>query len=293
MWKDRVNRSLVALTGYQLRRVRPQPRTPKPSRTKERTTQGPRAKARRAKARRAKARGTGQVRRPGQHTVAQGWDAFAVRRREEARLGDHWNAPKLIGLDVERPEDVVPYLDAKVFAPFLGTVDTIVEIGPGGGRFTEVLLPKCTRLLAVDTSPTMLAVLAERFGAHGGLECVLSDGRGLSGVADSSVHAGFSYGVFVHLQHWDIYNYLCELERVLVPGGKAVVQHSNTFSELGWQHFKAEVPRQLNRHKLFSSFILNSPEIMAELAGRAGLEVVDSLTDVVRRDCITLLRKPG
>jgi ubiquinone/menaquinone biosynthesis C-methylase UbiE len=224
-------------------------------------------------------------------TVAGGWEAYARRRREDDRLGDEWNDPEVMGLDVASADEILPHLDRVVFAPFLGTTDVLLEIGPGGGRFTEVLLPKCKKLIAVDTSPTMLELLRDRFG-DGHIDYQLGDGQGLGGVASSSVDAAFSYGVFVHLQHWDIYNYLRELHRVLKPGGKAIIQHGNTFSDLGWKLFENEVPRQLNRHKLPFTFTLNSPEIMRELVRRAELEPVESVTDVVRRDCITLFRKP-
>lgn len=180
-----------------------------------------------------------------------------------------------------------------VFGPFLGACDVILEIGPGAGRFTEVLLPRCNRLLAVDTSKTMLELLRERFPDDQRIEYHHSRGRGFEGVPNASVDAAFSYGVFVHLQHWDIFNYLLELSRVLRPGGKGVIQHSNTLSELGWAVFRKEVPQQLNRHKLPYTFIVNTPELMRELVTRAGLECVETLTEVVRRDCITLLRKPA
>jgi ubiquinone/menaquinone biosynthesis C-methylase UbiE len=225
-------------------------------------------------------------------TVAEGWETYARRRRDEDRLGDEWNDPKVVGLAVASADEILPYLDRVVFSPFLGTTDVLLEIGPGGGRFTEILLPKCRRLIAVDTSPTMLELLRDRFGDDGRIAYQLGDGRGLGEVADASVDAAFSYGVFVHLQHWDIYNYLAELYRVLKPGGKAIIQHSNTFSDLGWEMFRNQVPRQLNRHKLPFTFIFNTPEAMRELAQRAGLEPVESITDVVRRDCILLLRKP-
>jgi ubiquinone/menaquinone biosynthesis C-methylase UbiE len=226
-------------------------------------------------------------------TVAQGWETYARRHRDEERLGDEWNDPATLGIDVASSDQIVPYLDRVVFGPFLGACDVILEIGPGAGRFTEVLLPRCERLIAVDTSKTMLELLRERFPGDDRIEYHLSRGRALENVADGSVDAGFSYGVFVHLQHWDIFNYLLELHRVLRPGGKGVLQHSNTFSELGWEVFRREVPRQLNRHKLPFTFVLNTPEVMREFVTRAGLECVDTLTDVVRRDCITLLRKPA
>jgi SAM-dependent methyltransferase len=226
-------------------------------------------------------------------TVAEGWDAYAARHNKRAYIGDVWSNPRIMGLDVARAKDVVPYLDREIFHPFLGTVDVIVEIGPGGGRFTEVLLPKCRTLHAVDTSPKMIKALRERFGTDARLVYHVGDGLGLDMLGDDSVDAAFSYGVFVHLQHWDIYNYLAALQRVLRPGGKAIIQHSNSFSELGWKRFLADVPRQLNRHKLPTSFILNSPELMSELIRRAGLDPVDMVTNVARRDCIALIRKPA
>jgi ubiquinone/menaquinone biosynthesis C-methylase UbiE len=92
--------------------------------------------------------------------------------------------------------------------------------------------------------------------------------------------------------NWDIFNYLVELERVLKPGGQAIIQHSNTLSELGWELFTKQVERQLNRHKLPFTFTVNTPGLMREFVARAGLECVDTLTEVARRDCITLIRKP-
>jgi SAM-dependent methyltransferase len=226
-------------------------------------------------------------------TVAEGWETYAQKRRSEPRLGEEWNDPAAIGADVATAEEILPYLDRVVFEPFLGTCDVILEIGPGGGRFTEVLLPKCKKLIAVETSKAMLGLLQERFAGNDRLEYHHVDGRGLKEVESDSVDAAFSYGVFVHLQHWDIFNYLKELHRVLRPGGKAVIQHSNTLSELGWEVFTAQVPRQLNTHKLPFTFIANSPELMREFVVRAGFECVDMLTDVVRRDCVALMRKPA
>ncbi len=226
-------------------------------------------------------------------TVSEGWENYAKEHASNPRLGNEWNRPWASGIDVETSEEVLPYLDRTVFEPFFGTRDVMLEIGPGGGRFTEILLPKCRRLIAAETSPTMLKLLRERFGDDAGIEYHLTDGRGLGKVSDDSVDAAFSYGVFVHLQHWDIYNYLAELQRVLKPGGKAIIQHSNTFSELGWKRFRNTVSKQVNRHKIPGTFTVNTPELMREFITRAGLECADMLTEVVRRDCIALIRKPS
>jgi SAM-dependent methyltransferase len=226
-------------------------------------------------------------------TVAGRWELYArqyLSGNQGHRLGDEWNKPQLIGIDAS-PEKVVATLDERVFAPFLGHCAVLLEIGPGGGRFTELLLGKCDRLIAADTSSTMLKVLRDRFSGEAALECLLLDGTGLTSVPDGAVDAVFSYDVFIHLQHWDIYNYLCEIHRVLRPEGKAVVHHANTFSELGWKAFEGDVKYQLNRHKLGGTFTVMTPELMAGFAERAGLRYERAVTDVVRRDCISLLRQ--
>jgi SAM-dependent methyltransferase len=229
----------------------------------------------------------------GDPTVAEGWERYARGHKGEAgkHLGDEWNSAEKLGVTVPAGE-IPPYLDRQLFGPFLGEPEVILEIGAGGGRFTDVLMPRCRRLIATDTSPTMLEHLRRRFGHDGKLEVQLLDGRGLGATPDASVDAVFSYGVFVHLQHWDIFNYVRETARVLRPGGKAVIQHANTFSELGWQLFLRQVQPSLNRHKHPWSFSLMTPEIMREFAVRAGLVVERLDTAIVPRDCIALLRKP-
>jgi len=225
--------------------------------------------------------------------IAEGWERYARRYvgGEGEHLGDEWSLPELID-NVVPPDRFPSYLDEKLLSPFLGSCDVLLEIGSGGGRFTEVLLPKCHKLLASDTSRTMLKLLRKRFPHESKIEYLLLDGKGLSALADHSVDQAFSWGVFVHLQHWDIYNYLKELKRVLKPGGKAIIHHPNTFSELGWKHFLAEVPASLNRHKLPTTFSLFTAEIMKEFVQRVGLILVDCLTDVIKRDGISLILSP-
>lgn len=226
-----------------------------------------------------------------QPTVAEGWEKYA-RNFHGDRLGDEWNRPDLEGLDVA-PERFVESLDEALFGPFIGHVGTLLEIGPGGGRFTEVLLPRCDVLIAADTSASMLKRIRQRFPASEKVRCIHLDGTGLAAVADCTVDAAFSYGVFVHLQQWDIYRYLEEIARVLRPGGVALIQHSNTFSDAGWKYFLREVPLQVNRNKLFGTYTVMTPDVMAEFATRAGLECVECRTDLLQTEAISLFRRPG
>lgn len=230
--------------------------------------------------------------------VSSAWDSYArlhgVRKLlgGPTHLGEEWNRPHLAGLEDVAPEEFIGHLDESIFAPFLGKIGVLVEIGSGGGRFTEVLLPRCEKVIATDTSRTMLRMCRQRFGAYPQVEYVHLDGRGLTGIADGSADAVFSYGVFVHLQHWDIYNYLEETARVLRPGGRAIIQHSDTLSELGWRKF-AEVdrPQQLNRPKLFFSLTVMTPELMRAFVERAGLVLVETV-DWVGGYGVSLIEKP-
>ena len=53
--------------------------------------------------------------------------------------------------------------------------DTIVEIGPGLGAVTEVLIRRARRVLAVEVDRRLAGLLAERFGANERLEILSED----------------------------------------------------------------------------------------------------------------------
>jgi SAM-dependent methyltransferase len=234
--------------------------------------------------------------------VAREWEWYARDWRRahgrapaaaESGLGDEWNRPELVGADVPA-DQLVTHLARTVFEPFLGEdVDTLLEIGAGGGRFTAVFAPQVRRLIACDVAPTMVRLLGERFRKVPRVEAVLLGRRGLARFGDASIDAVFSYDVFVHLTPWTIQAYLDEIARLLKPGGRAILHHANTLSELGWQRFRRDVEREKRGQPADSRFTPMTAELFAAMAGRAGLVVERCITDVVRRDAITLLRRPA
>ena len=232
--------------------------------------------------------------------VVEEWEWYARHHRKAhgadaakgAPLGEEWNRPETVGADVPA-DQLVAHLVSTVFAPHLGDAaarGTLLEIGAGGGRFTQALLPFASRIVAADTAPSMVALLRERFAAEPRVEPLLLDGKGLGSLADGSVDAAFSYDVFVHLSPWVMGLYLMELARVLRPGAPVVVHHANTLSDLGWGRFVRDVERLRRGERPDSRFTPMTPELFAAIARRAGLEVERCVTDVVRRDGITLAR---
>ena len=199
-------------------------------------------------------------------------------RWDWSRLGEEWNAS----------EDWKQALVDEVLLPTIPAGGTVLETGPGGGRWSVLLQPRSERLILVDVAPRPLDLVAERLGDAPNVEYVLTDGSALPGVSDSSVDAVWSFDVFVHVAPGDQAGYLGEIARVLRPGGIAAVHHADgrnrgvAPSRTGWR-----APM--------------TAALFAALARERGLEVervVRSFGDSGHGleafgDAITVLRRPG
>jgi SAM-dependent methyltransferase len=154
-------------------------------------------------------------RRWGDHSAAKnrsrwgGWDWSS--RGEEWNASEEW---KLALID-------------EVLKRWIPEGVAVVEIGPGGGRWTEVLAPRALKLTLVDVSERPLELCRARVPDPSNLTDVLRPGSALPGVADGSVAAVWSFDVFVHIAPLDQARYLGEIARVLEPGGVAVVHHAD------------------------------------------------------------------
>jgi SAM-dependent methyltransferase len=114
-----------------------------------------------------------------------------------------------------------------VLAKWIPDGGVVLEIGPGAGRWSEVLVSRASRLVLADVSERPLELCRERFNGDTCIEYVLSSGSDLLGVEDGSIEAVWSFDVFVHVAPGDQAAYLGEIARVLAPGGAAVVHHSD------------------------------------------------------------------
>jgi len=105
--------------------------------------------------------------------------------------------------------------------------DVVVDIGCGVGRLTRVLAARARRVIGVDVSAEMLARARELNPGLTHVEWIHGDGRGLPGVGDGSVDACVSHVVFQHIPDPAVtLGYVCEMGRVLRPGGWAAFQVS-------------------------------------------------------------------
>lgn len=145
--------------------------------------------------------------------------------------GEEWNAS---------PEWKRALID-EILLTVIPPGGTVLEIGPGGGRFTVELAPRAARLVLVDVTQRTLDLCRERLGDDDRVSYVLSGGGAFPGVPDASVDSVWSFDVFVHVAPVEQAAYLTELARVLRPGAVAVIHHADgrnrgvAPSRVGWR----------------------------------------------------------
>jgi SAM-dependent methyltransferase len=109
----------------------------------------------------------------------------------------------------------------------------ILEIGPGGGRWTGRLIERSAGFLGVDISESCVRVCREKFGHDPRARFIVGSGSDLADVEDASVDALWSFDVFVHINRAEVELYADEFRRVLRPGGVGVIHHGSVGGALG------------------------------------------------------------
>ena len=112
---------------------------------------------------------------------------------------------------------------------------TILEIGPGAGRWTEALHRRADRLILVDITDTTLELCRELLGDPPHVTYVRTDGAGLRELATDSLDAVWSFDAFVHIAPLDVASYLREIGRTLRAGGVALIHHTGRRDRAGWR----------------------------------------------------------
>src|SRR4051812_18986478 len=111
--------------------------------------------------------------------------------------------------------------------PELTSDRVVLEVAPGHGRWSSLMVDRVRSLTLVDLSQSCIDACKQRFAAAENVTYIVNDGTALSGVADQSVDFIWSFDSFVHMESDVIASYLGEFARVLHPGGKAVVHHAS------------------------------------------------------------------
>jgi ubiquinone/menaquinone biosynthesis C-methylase UbiE len=168
------------------------------------------------------------------HAYQETWDAVASNLND-ARFsvagtndeGDLDRSGESTATDVQRETNVT-------------TNDRVLEIGCGVGRVGVKLASRCREWVGSDVSEHMLrhteAALAKVNAKNGRVFHL--NGIDLDGLADASFDVVYCTTVFMHLDEWDRFRYVCEAYRVLKPGGRIYYDNFGLTTPEGWKLFQ-------------------------------------------------------
>jgi SAM-dependent methyltransferase len=124
---------------------------------------------------------------------------------------------------------------------------TVLEIGPGYGRWTHYLKEQCDRLVVVDLAANCIEHCRRRFAQVSNIEYHVNDGRSLEMIPDCSIDFAFSFDSLVHAELDVVEEYLSQLAQKLTPHGVAYLHHSNAGSYRTLTAVARRVPARLLR----------------------------------------------
>lgn len=184
----------------------------------------------------------------------------------------------IYGLEWGDPERIPPlnYVRDHFLTPYVTSNSTVVEIGPGGGRWTRYML-NARQIYAVDYHQELLDELKANFDANN-ITYVKNKGDDFPRIPDGSVDFLFSFGVFVHLNVDIIDRYLRNIKPLLKHDSNVVIQYSDKTKPIA------------KNNKGFSE---NDPEIMRELVLSHGYEIKEEDTKTMWHSSIIRFGLPN
>ncbi len=165
-------------------------------------------------------------------------------------------------------------------------LQNVIELACGRGRHVPQYMDRAGNITLVDILPENMEFCRERFYGKDHIVYYRNNGFNLGELESSAYTALFSYDAVVHFEMMDIYEYLTDIYRVLIPRGKALIHHSNNDSD-----YRASFSNTVHGRSFMNW------QTFACLAYRAGFEIHDQKVidweGYRNLDCITLLQKPS
>jgi SAM-dependent methyltransferase len=212
------------------------------------------------------------------------WDSYSEGWAEDGvtKLGVEWGNEELTRRIFERSLQL-----------HLRPESHVLEIGPGGGKYSVLVAPLCARFVYADVSLRMLERTRAVLGGMRHAEALELGGIDLTGLDDESMDFVLSIDVFMHLDLEDVYGYLREFSRVLRPGGVVVVHFAGLLNEAGWGQFQfaADFNRAHRRQVGRINFL--APEMATRVFEQVGYQEIFLDKEVAEpRDFIVTAKKP-
>ena len=106
-----------------------------------------------------------------------------------------------------------------------------LDFACGHGRNTALLARHAKHIYAVDANPRAVEAATRRFAGFDrkacSIEVILNSGRDLKAIPTGVVSTLYSFDSVVHFEKRLIEIYMPEFARVMRPGGRAFIHHSN------------------------------------------------------------------
>lgn len=163
--------------------------------------------------------------------------------------GDQWGVP-------ESSPELREIVDRFV-RPY--AAGTCLEIGSGGGRWTQYL-QDAELLYLVELNPEMFSYIIDRFENPDHFQYITTHGSDIPLVPRKSVDFAFTFGTFVHMDVSIIAGYTKSLAQLMKPGGTFCLQFSDKRKQAA-----ADNP----------DFADNNPEIMTATLTANGFRVIE------------------
>ncbi|MBN8893045.1 MAG: hypothetical protein BGP12_14530 [Rhodospirillales bacterium 70-18] len=199
-----------------------------------------------------------------------------------AHVGDIWVPTHPY---YRRAEDDMDRAWATAIQPFIAGCDftATVDLAAGHGRNSTKLADLATRLTIIDIQPGNIEICRARFAGRPHVTCHVGSGYDLRPLEDASQTLIYCFDAMVHFDRHVVRAYLRDAQRVLVPGGRAFLHHSNHTGGEEW--LRAPHARNFMSSDLFAAY-----------ARAEGLTVLNqhviSWGKAAELDCFSLVEKP-
>ncbi len=212
------------------------------------------------------------------------FDASFARWIAEAQASGR--DPNDIG-DAAWSDDLLTTALEHYYLPHISEESTVLELGPGTGRMTRHIIPRCREMILVDHSALVCNFLRSYLKGKGRFRAYRIDSPAIPSVEDESVDVALANGVFEHFDPEEVLCFLEEFFRVLKSGGVAAFNFDNLMNEQGMAWLRKAIREPSGR----CIFRFYHPEMMVALAKNAGFTLLHLSTDQSRFAYIEL-QKP-
>jgi ubiquinone/menaquinone biosynthesis C-methylase UbiE len=214
---------------------------------------------------------------PTSNRYANDWNRYSAEwavhyGKKYQHLGDEWHDD---GSGVRTFEQ---RLFTHTIEPWLHPNSRVLEIGPGGGKWTVRIAPRVRQLTVFDVAQGMLDRTRARVDAEGigNVAYVLGNGRDMAQIPSSSIDLVFSYDVFVHIALEDTVAYVAEIARILRDGGMAIMHHAVADMPSAWDRIEEHNEWYRQGRNTLGQFYYYSQDALDRLYTRHGLRIQNS-----------------